>query len=148
LAGATQHPDFETFGQTSTAYTPNLVKSALGPTGKPVMGWALHPAWGDHPVSHGQELTNSANFDQWYRDTPGVNITVPGALLLPRVAGGAYVFDSANKGFYPVDNKGFTAPPAKEDTAEADATVNDGGMHNFGFTTEVRYYSSTAAVRA
>jgi hypothetical protein len=25
LAGATKHPDFETFGQPSTAYTPNLV---------------------------------------------------------------------------------------------------------------------------
>ena len=140
LAGATQHPDFETFGQTSTAYTPNLVKSALGPTGKPVMDGRCTQPGVTTLCPMGQELTNSANFDQWYRDTPGVNITVPGALLLPRVAGGAYVFDSANKGFYPVDNKGFTAPPAKEDTAEADATVNDGGMHNFGFTTEVRYY--------
>jgi fibro-slime domain-containing protein len=50
------------------------------------------------------------------------------------------VFDSANKGFFPLDKKGFTAPPAKESLEQADATVNDGGMHNFGFTTEVRYY--------
>lgn len=140
LAGATRHPDFQAFGQASTDYTPSLVKNALGPTGKPVMdGRCVQPGV-TILCPMGQELTTSANFDQWYRDTPGVNITIPGALLLPRLAGGAYVFDSANKGFFPVDNKGFTAPPAKEATAQADATVNDGGMHNFGFTTEVRYY--------
>jgi fibro-slime domain-containing protein len=140
LAGATKHPDFETFGQPSTAYTPNLVKSTLDPTGKPVMDGRCAQPGVTTLCPMGQELTTSANFDQWYRDTPGVNITVPGALLLPRLANGSYVFDSANMGFFPLDNRGFTAPPAKEATAQADATVNDGGMHNFGFSTEVRYY--------
>jgi fibro-slime domain-containing protein len=140
LAGATKHPDFQTFGQASTDYTPNLVKSTLDTNGKPVMDGRCAQPGVTALCPMGQELTTPANFAQWYTDTPGVNITVPGALLLPRLAGGSYVFDSANKGFFPLDNKGFTAPPAKEATAQADATVNDGGMHNFGFTTEVRYY--------
>ena len=88
----------------------------------------------------GQELTTMANFDQWYRDVANVNITIPGALLLPRLADGSYVFDSLNVGFYPIDGKGWLAAPAKEKTSIADAGVNDGKAHNFGFTTEIHYF--------
>jgi fibro-slime domain-containing protein len=140
LAGATRHPDFETFGQPSTDYAPNLVKNALDSTGKPVMDGRCTQPGITTQCPFDQELTTQANFDQWYRDTPGINITVTDAILLPRQANGSYVFDSAYDGFYPLDNKGFTAAPAKESLEQADATVNDGGMHNFGFTSEVRYY--------
>jgi fibro-slime domain-containing protein len=56
------------------------------------------------------------------------------------MANGAYVFDSAGDGFYPIDGRGFLAAPAREDTALADPVVNDGLPHNFGFTTEIRYF--------
>src|SRR5262249_40722740 len=50
-------------------------------------------------------------------------------------------FDSGNRGFFPVDSKGWTAAtPPKEDVTLADFTVNDGRNHDFGFTTEVRYF--------
>jgi fibro-slime domain-containing protein len=87
-----------------------------------------------------QQLTSQARFKEWYRDTAGVNVAIPGTLLLPRMANGSYVYDSANQGFYPIDGKGWIAAPAKEETALADATVNDGLPHNFGFTTEIRYF--------
>jgi fibro-slime domain-containing protein len=56
------------------------------------------------------------------------------------MANGSYVFDSANRGFYPIDNKGWTAATAKEALHMADQIVNDGGDHDFGFTTEIHYF--------
>jgi fibro-slime domain-containing protein len=137
--GNQRHPDFEIFGE-STAHTPDLVKPVLGATGKPVMEGRCAKAGVSVPCPFGQQFTTSAHFDQWYQDTPGVNIAVPGTLRLPRLADGSYVFDSNTEGFYPVDGKGFVASPAKEKTTLADAVVNDGGLHNFGFTTEIRYF--------
>ncbi len=137
-SGLTRHPDFEVFW--GDDITPGLVKPMLGPTGKPVMDGRCTTAGKTTLCPKGQELTTTANFDQWYHDTDKVNITVPGALLLPRLADGSYVFDSAKLGFYPIDGKGWTASPVRESTAVADGTVNDGKAHNFGFTTEVHYF--------
>ncbi|MEO8211934.1 MAG: DUF4215 domain-containing protein [Myxococcales bacterium] len=137
-AGFVKHPDFESFW--GDDITPLLVKTTLDATGKPVMdGRCTQP--GTTPICpKGPELTTQANFDQWYRDVTGVNIAIPGALLLPRLADGSYVFDSAKVGFFPIDKKGWTAAPAKENNATADPAANDGLPHNFGFTTEVRYF--------
>jgi fibro-slime domain-containing protein len=85
-------------------------------------------------------LSTAANFATWYRTTAAVNAAVPGTLLLARGANGSYAFDSANRGFYPIDGRGLVAAPASETTAQADAAVNDGLQHNFGFTTELRYF--------
>jgi fibro-slime domain-containing protein len=144
LGTAVRHPDFEPDLEAPTR-TVGLVKAALAADGKPVIDGRcseLQPAsFTDATLCpNGQMLTSQANFDQWYHDTPAVNIAIPSSLLLPRLASGAYVYDSAPGGFYPIDGKGFTAPPAKEDNALADATVNDGNEHDFGFTTELRYF--------
>jgi len=133
-----RHPDFEAFW--GDDITPLLVKPMLSAAGKPVMDGRCVTAPKTTICPMGQELTTSANFGQWYNDTSGVNIDIPGALLLPRLANGSYVFDSAKLGFYPIDGKGWTAPPAKENNGTADSTVNDGKMHNFGFTTEIHYF--------
>ena len=138
VTGATRHPDFEAFW--GDDITPLLVKTTLSAAGKPIMDGRCVTATKTTICPMGQELTTSANFDQWYTDVPNVNIDLPGALLLPRLADGSYVFDSANVGFYPIDGKGWTAPPIKENNGTADATVNDGKMHNFGFTTEIHYF--------
>jgi fibro-slime domain-containing protein len=141
---AVRHPDFEPDLEAPTRTT-GLVKANLSADGKPVIDGRcseLQPAsFTDAALCpNGQMLTTQANFDQWYRDTPNVNVNITGSLLLPRMANGAYVYDSAPAGFYPIDGKGFTMAPAKEDTALADATVNDGKAHDFGFTTEIRYF--------
>ncbi len=136
--GSTRHPDFEAFWGDDV--TPLLVKPMLGATGKPVMDGRCVAPGQTVMCPKGQELTTQANFDQWYRDVPAANITIPGTLLLPRLGNGSYVYDSANLGFYPIDKKGWTAAPIKENNATAEAGVNDGLMHNFGFTTEIRYF--------
>ena len=124
--------------------TTNLVKGTLDANGKPVIEAAAarqaeHRSRGQLPL--GQELSTAANFQQWYRDTANVNVTVRGALLLPRQADGSYVFDSDPKGFYPLDGKGwFATMPVKEALGQSAAGVNDGLKHNFGFSTEVRYF--------
>jgi fibro-slime domain-containing protein len=138
LGTATRHPDFETF--TGMGVTPNLVKPMTAADGKPGMDGRCTTAAVSAMCPYAQQLTGPANFDQWYHDAPSVSIKVPGALLLPRMANGSYVYDSGNAGFYPIDNKGWTAAPAKESTVVADAVINDGLPHNFGFTTEIHYF--------
>jgi fibro-slime domain-containing protein len=137
LGAATRHPDFEIFR--GDGITPNLVRATLDATGKPMMEGRCTQAAVSAQCPFGQQLTTSASFDQWYRDVAGVNIAVRSALLLPRLASGAYVFDSGAAGFHPVDGQGWTAPPARE-TAVADPDAGDGVLHNYGFTTEIRYF--------
>jgi fibro-slime domain-containing protein len=135
-----RHPDFEAFAGDDV--TTNLVKPMLDANGKPVMDGRC--AQGNVQAAqcpYGQQLTTTANFNQWYRDVSGANLAIAGTLLLTQQAGGPYVFDSGNVGFYPVDNKGWTVTtPPMEDTAIASADVNDGRAHDFGFTTEVHYF--------
>ncbi len=114
------HPDFESFGGTTTV---GLVAEVLDDDGKPFSSGDLRgmkiqseyrdsqgrninpsmydPSLGDHcgrlvdgPSSNG--LTSSDRFDQWYRDVPGVNLSTTIQLTLTRVQGtDRYVFDSA-----------------------------------------------------
>src|SRR5690606_36334317 len=70
----TRHPDFQVFS--GSGATKGLVTSTLGDTGKPVYAGICD---NDGPSSstlcpNNQQLTTQANFDQWYRDTAGVNI--------------------------------------------------------------------------
>jgi fibro-slime domain-containing protein len=138
LAMAARHPDFEIF--TGDGVTPNLVKTMVAPDGKPAMDGRCTGAAVSVMCPYAQQLTTQANFDQWYHDASTANIKVPGALLLPRMANGSYVYDSAPAGFYPIDGKGWMAPPAREAAITADAVINDGLPHNFGFTTEIHYF--------
>lgn len=144
IAPAVRHPDFQA-DLAGDRSTPLLVKPTLGTDGKPQIDGRcsdLQPASITNVAQcpFGRMLTTQANFDAWYRDTPGVNVAVSGSLLLPRLANGSYVYDSAPAGFYPLDGKGFLAPPAREATEVADPIINDGRAHNFGFSTEIRYF--------
>jgi fibro-slime domain-containing protein len=135
-----RHPDFEAFAAEDV--TPLLVKTALDANGKPVMdGRCSQGNVMAAQCPYGQQLTTAANFSQWYRDTSGVNLAITGTLLLPRQGTCSYVYDSGTRGFYPVDSMGWTATnPPREGTSIANATVNDGRSHDFGFSTEVRYF--------
>ena len=114
------HPDFESFGGTTTV---GLVAEYLSEDGKPVSSGDLRgmkissefkdsqgrninpsmydPEQGDTAGSlttgsSGNGLTSSQRFDQWYRDVPGVNLSKSIQLTLTRVEGtDRYVFDSA-----------------------------------------------------
>ena len=132
-----RHPDFEIFEGGDV--TPLLVKPQLGADGKPVIDGRCTVAGVTANCPYDQQLTGKANFDQWYRDTAGTNMNIAGSLLLPRGVDGSYVYDSGGLGFYPIDNKGWVAA-GDENVEIADGTINDGKPHNFGFTTEVRYF--------
>lgn len=139
LGGSARHPDFELFAGMDV--TSNLIRPTLDATGKPVMDGRCAQPGITAACPYDQQLSGQTSFDQWYRDVPAVNLPIKSTLLLARQASGAYVYDSAPGGFYPIDTRGFTAvAPTRETTAIADPVVNDGRAHNFGFTTEIRYF--------
>ncbi len=67
--------------------------------------------------------TGKANFDRWFRDSPGVNQSFPFTLTMTE-KDGIYTYD--NPAFFPLDGKGF---------GNEMAAPNDG--HNFHFTFEL-----------
>ncbi len=129
------HQDFETYGGLNDIGC-GMVAPALGPDTKPVFAsgvgtqkrvvageWANLQfsacaewnGWNPSPV-----ITGQVTFDQWYRDTEGVNQAFPVEVTLVDDGSGALAYDS--KAFFPLDNMGFGNTP--------------GQAHNFHFTTE------------
>lgn len=108
------HPDFERPG--TGGLDVGIVQPDLGADEKPV--YAGNPVT---PTTSGR-----AFFDQWYRDTPGVNLTT--SFVLSPTSGSATTFIYDNDAFFPIDNRLFG---------------NQGRIHNFHFTlelaTEFRY---------
>ena len=105
------HPDFEY----KIGDDKDMVDVALGADQKPVYAKG---GSGNTPTTHGQML-----FDQWYRDTAGVNQTVPHSLTLTLVAGSMPpTYSFASGAFFPIDNMLWG---------------NEGNSHNFHFTLEV-----------
>jgi fibro-slime domain-containing protein len=99
------HPDFEHYLGTD----PGIVESALGADKKPVYaGTAGNPT-----------TTSEADFDQWYRDTAGVNLSTPLPITLTE-SGGIYTFIDSD--FFPIDGLLFG---------------NEGRPHNYHFTFEL-----------
>jgi fibro-slime domain-containing protein len=98
------HPDFEA----ELGDERGIVASTLGADGKPVY------TLGDGSTSlttHGQTA-----FDQWYRDTPGVNASMPFSVQLD--ANGVF----SDLSFFPIDDQLFG---------------NQGLPHNYHFTVEL-----------
>ncbi len=101
------HPDFEF----ELGVDPGIVLSQLGDDGKPVYDEA-----GDHPTTNGRE-----SFDQWFRDTSGINEPIEVSLQLQQGEGGVWTFDDPE--FSPIDGQGFG---------------DEGNPHNYHFTFELR----------
>jgi fibro-slime domain-containing protein len=130
--GATpSHPDFEVYKGTKA--TLGLVKPLLDADGKPAYTGICESGnvLDDDECPYDAQTTSQAAFEQWYRDTEGVNIPVSDTLTFARQQGDTYVFDSGS-GLFPLDGQGWVAmdPPQEELFEE----------HNFGFTTELRYW--------
>jgi len=115
------HLDFEHY--TGEDPTKNIVQKDLGADLKPVFVDGPHYYNGD---TNRPQTTDKAHFDQWYRDTAGVNIPITYPIELKETTPGHYRF--APNQFYPVDGKGW-----------GNAPTNDQGQrpHNYAFTTEV-----------
>ena len=103
------HPDFEY----TIAVDLGIVAQNLKANGKPKYKSATTT-----PTTTGE-----ANFDQWYSDVAGVNMTELQTLSLAKLGTG--VFQYSNGNFFPIDGKLWG---------------NEGNVHNFHFTSEVRYW--------
>ena len=117
-----RHPDFEVFG--GQAVAPGLVGPELDAERKPVYASPCELMPSPTLCPTGQQTTGKASFDQWYRNTPGVNH----AFLLyfqMEAVGNVVSFQSEN--FVPVDGVGFNDM----------YLALDNQMHNYGFTTEL-----------
>jgi len=101
----TTHPDFEYIIEDDRG----IVQDDLAADMKPV--YAGNPTT---PTTHGQEY-----FDQWFRNTEGINLPIPLAITL---SPGAGVFTYDNGNFFPIDDEGFG---------------NEGNPHNYHFTYEI-----------
>lgn len=101
------HPDFEG----TTGDDRGLVRTDLGADKKPVYA----------PGGATTTVSGQASFDQWYRDTAGVNMTFMQPLPLTENPPGTFTFDDSD--FFPLDGMGW---PGEETNG-----------HNFHFTTEI-----------
>jgi fibro-slime domain-containing protein len=120
-------PDFNAF---CCGVTQGLVQSTLDANGKPQFAGICDTGNADvnnqQSCPGGQMLTTQANLEEWYHDTPGVNM--PYLVYLQFVQNGSvYTFEADGaKEYFPLDNAGWGN----------NVTVN-GVPHNFGFTTEL-----------
>lgn len=100
------HPDFED----ALGDDRGIVAVDLGADNKPVYA----------PVGTTLTTTGKANFDQWYRDVAGTNMSFQVPLALTENPTGTFTFE--NSAFFPLDGMGFG---------------NEGNAHNFHFTSEI-----------
>ena len=117
------HPDFEAFmGQRPTT---GLVAAALDGGRKPVYASQCQAGnLNQNACPFGQQTTSKANFDQWYRNTNGINKPY---LVYFRLASNGGVSTFSSSAFFPLDGAGWGNS----------GTGTDGLSHNFGFTTEL-----------
>jgi fibro-slime domain-containing protein len=113
------------------AAEPGIVAPQIGADRKPVWVGGTNPALvattkmkvndaGDNLEINPDDNQNRANFNQWYNDTPNINMSAPLALTLddPEEDG---IFTYDNQAFFPIDNQLFG---------------NENRAHNFHFTFE------------
>jgi fibro-slime domain-containing protein len=120
------HPDFNA-NIAGNDVTPHLVSDTLGTDQKPVYTskCEIGNAGGRMVCPYGAQTTSKANFDQWYRNTDGVNKSYLVSIWLQPQDNGLFTFQSLH--YFPMDGAGFNGM----------AQANDGKQHNFGFTTEL-----------
>ncbi len=108
------HPDFEAFSGNDASV--GIVQDLLDSNHKPV-----YKPNGPMMSMYGQQTTSKDRFDQWYRNTDGVNQAIEFVVPLSLKANGISSYD--NGAFFPIDNQGF-------------GNYKNTG-HNFGFTFEL-----------
>jgi fibro-slime domain-containing protein len=136
--GAGMNPDFQgkLYGMDVTK---NLVAALLGTDQKPVYASKCEEATVTSPMAptcpYGPETTNQADFDEWYRYTPGKNLPFIVRLFFAPQGNGLFTFKSSL--FFPLDNAGFGNTLGPDDHGDAVTVGDDKKVHNFSFTTEL-----------
>ena len=104
------HPDMEA---TISGLDTGAVQSTLGADGKPVFNAA----------GAGSSFSTEENFNQWYNDVPGVNLTTTKTLTLDNtITSDPDIFTFTDSTFFPIDGELFG---------------NEGLPHNYHFTVEL-----------
>lgn len=121
------HPDFETAGSKGAfGHVVNMTGMDLGEDGKPVYQSdrkKLYSA-GSLSTTKSDTMKSKSTFAQWYKDTPGVNLSMPLTLTLDNgQAGKGGVYTYQNNSFWPINSQGFG---------------NESLNKNFHFTFELR----------
>ena len=92
------HPDFEAFSGDDASV--GIVEDLLDSNHKPV-----YKPTGPMVSMYGQQTTSKERYDQWYRNTDGVNQAIEFVVPLTLKANGISSYD--NGAFFPIDNQGF-----------------------------------------
>ena len=134
------HPNFEVPTPSGRVVT-NIVLDALGSDRKPQYNSAV-----DTTMSM---TTNATDFNSWYHDSNYSTVVID---TLPLVAGanGTYVYDHSGTynrttgawttpPFFPLDDRGWATPPDGPEIPFLEKST-DNALHNFSFTSEVRYW--------
>jgi fibro-slime domain-containing protein len=135
-------PIFDGDPAQTDAVEPGIVQNTLGADKKPV--WqggtdsSLFPttktnynADRTNLIVDPDDSANAARFNQWYNDTPDVNVAVPVKLTLQNNGSGIYSIQSS--AFFPLD--GLATPGVSVNGATGFG--NEGREHNFHFTMEL-----------
>ncbi|HEY5281519.1 MAG TPA: DUF4215 domain-containing protein, partial [Polyangia bacterium] len=132
------HPNFEVSKASGTSpagmVVPNIVLDTLGSDRKPQYNSAV-----DTTVSM---TTNATDFSSWYHDSNYSKVVVD-TLPLVKQASGTFVYDHSGTGtataLFPLDGRGWATPPDGPEIPFLEK-ASDGSLHNFSFTSEVRYW--------
>ncbi len=122
------HPDMESYPGQGTK---GMVLADLGADGKPVLDVdrCASLGWGRN-----SQVTSEESFNQWFRDVPGVNVSMPLTIELEREyrsSGPVYVFARERPDyFFPIDSQGYGLSMEGLRWAAP-------GTHNFHFTYEL-----------
>ncbi|AFE05557.1 putative lipoprotein [Corallococcus coralloides DSM 2259] len=116
------HPDFDDKNGREEFITGKVYEGKLNAKGK--------PTYAKEGVTSAT-TSGATNFNQWYTDVEGINITEVSTLKLDRVGttGAIYRFDNPN--FFPLDKSGWVGLGLENLGAN---------NHNFSFTSETRYW--------
>jgi fibro-slime domain-containing protein len=133
------HPNFEVSGE-SPVVVPGIVKDKLGDNRKPV--------YNDIVNKVESQTTNAADFSTWYTDSKYSKVVIDTLPLVDQMDG-TFVYDNSGvyfdgkwvtPPFFPLDGKGWAAPPNGPEIPYLETNDQDHSKHNFSFTSEVRYW--------
>ncbi|MEM9863563.1 MAG: DUF4215 domain-containing protein, partial [Myxococcota bacterium] len=137
------HVDFEAcddrVGARGGGITFGLVENRLGASGRPQLAITPPRDCDGYPES-------STTFNRWFNSSSPYNTEDTATLVMER-AGDTYFYDSrggwpgtSTAGYYPLDEGGWIAEGSEELRLSFNGLGNDGGLHNFNFTTETHFW--------
>jgi fibro-slime domain-containing protein len=140
------HPDFDNLTFNGGSYacanklSTGLVQSNLK-DGRPVFNSAATTATDSNSCLGVNELSTADNFDQWYKDVPGVNKTIVQTLIIP-LKTGTNTYEYKTSAFFPIDGLGWGNTQCYTDGSNSSKCPSGATAwpHNYGFTSELRYW--------